>query len=447
MVHHIQLQTALAAVVFGGAAALQLVLPAGHHQQPQIGPPQDAVKKGHLHVGFQRDFLLAGQVAVGSVGKRPHPCVPLLQRLQAGRPLPDVGQRGAVGGQPGAQRLQRPGGLCLLRQQAFPAGLLGGGVNGFALGQQGGQLLDGGVDAQQLGAAGVAGILGGLTGRVQLLHGLPGLLLGSLGGRRIGKLQPRPQGVQLGGQLGPAAVQPRQLFPVGGQPGVQRLHRLLLPGHQNGQLLLSAQPFLRLRTLPGQRVQRGLYPGQLLGQTGAKPVRFAARQCLRQLAHKARLQCVPLAPQPALRRLRLAALPGQRLPLLLPGLEGGFPLLQSSAQRLPPGNAAVQLRQRCVQLCQRPGGLLPAPGQLFRGGIGGRVCRVGGHALQQLALPLLKGRFGPPCRKALFHGLTAGVLQRLPCGVQLRLGGGGAGHLRRGGVMHRAAHRAGRALL
>ena len=443
MVHHVQFQTALAAVVFGGAAAFQLVLPAGHHQQPQIGPPQDAVKKGHLHVGFQRNFLLAGQVAVGGVGKRPHPRVPLLQRLQAGRPLPDVVQRGTVGGQPGAQRLQRPGGLRLLRQQAFPAGLLGGGVDFLALRQQGGQLLDGGVDAQQLGAAGVAGILGGLAGCVQLLHGLPGLLLGSLGGRRIGKLQPRPQGVQLGGQLGPAAVQPRQLFPVGGQSGVQRLHRLLLPGHQNGQLLPPAQPLLRLCALLCQRVQRGLHVGQRTGQL----CQLAARQSIRHLAHKARMQRFPLAPQPALRRQRLAALPGQRLPLLLPGFKGSFPLLNGLSQRLPPGNAFVQLRQRRVQLRQRPGGVLPAPGQLFGGGVGGWVGRVGGHALQQLALPLLKGGSGPPRRKAFFHGLTAGVLQRLPGGVQFRLGGGGAGHLRRGGVMHRAAHRAGRALL
>ena len=67
MVDHVQLQAALAAVVLRLAPALQLILASGHQHEAGICPGQDAVKTGHLDVGFQHDLLFSGNGSVGSV--------------------------------------------------------------------------------------------------------------------------------------------------------------------------------------------------------------------------------------------------------------------------------------------------------------------------------------------------------------------------------------------
>ena len=77
MIDHFQFQTGLAPVIFPTSLAPQLILIAGHHQKPAVGPPDDPVKKGHLHIGLQHHLFLASQGTIDGVGKSRHPAVPL----------------------------------------------------------------------------------------------------------------------------------------------------------------------------------------------------------------------------------------------------------------------------------------------------------------------------------------------------------------------------------
>ena len=79
MVNDIQLQTGLTFITIHCIPALQVVLPAGHFLQADIGPHQDLIKISPLNIGFQLDFLLPADVAVGGIGQGLHPGILLLQ--------------------------------------------------------------------------------------------------------------------------------------------------------------------------------------------------------------------------------------------------------------------------------------------------------------------------------------------------------------------------------
>ena len=63
MVDDVQLQTALALAVIRLPPALEFILSAGHDQKPEIGPPEDSVKEGHLNISLQGDFFSAGEIS------------------------------------------------------------------------------------------------------------------------------------------------------------------------------------------------------------------------------------------------------------------------------------------------------------------------------------------------------------------------------------------------
>ena len=65
MIDDIQLQPALALHVVRVPAALEVVLPAGHLLQPEVGALENAVKIRRLDVGLQIDFCLALQISGG----------------------------------------------------------------------------------------------------------------------------------------------------------------------------------------------------------------------------------------------------------------------------------------------------------------------------------------------------------------------------------------------
>ena len=71
-------------------------MPAGHHHEPHIGAPDDAVKKGHLNIGFQHDFFLAGKPAVGRVGKCLHALKPFFGFLHLADLRPQIFQNGPI---------------------------------------------------------------------------------------------------------------------------------------------------------------------------------------------------------------------------------------------------------------------------------------------------------------------------------------------------------------
>ena len=106
VVDDIQLQAALAAVVLCLNTPLQLVLSAGHHHEPGVGPGDDAVKIGHLDIGLQHDLLLAADVAVGGVRQRPDPGPLLLRLLQVPALLFQVFQGRLVAADAGRQLCQ-----------------------------------------------------------------------------------------------------------------------------------------------------------------------------------------------------------------------------------------------------------------------------------------------------------------------------------------------------
>ena len=79
MIDDIQFQSALAHPVSRGFSALEVILPARHLSEPEIGPLQNPVKIRGLDVGFQHHLLFAGHAAIGCLGKRLHPRIPGFQ--------------------------------------------------------------------------------------------------------------------------------------------------------------------------------------------------------------------------------------------------------------------------------------------------------------------------------------------------------------------------------
>ena len=98
MVNDIQLQTGLTFITIHCIPALQVVLPAGHFLQTDIGPHQDLIKISPLNIGFQLDFLLPADVAVGGIGQGLHPGILLLQIRKGGCLGGDMVPRPRIGG-------------------------------------------------------------------------------------------------------------------------------------------------------------------------------------------------------------------------------------------------------------------------------------------------------------------------------------------------------------
>ena len=106
MIDNVQLQAALAAVVLGLRAPLELILSAGHDHQPGVGPCQDAVKIGHLYIGLEHDLLAPYELPARRIG----------QRLDPSPFLFGLGERRAV-------RLQRAQGVLIAVQAGRAGGL------------------------------------------------------------------------------------------------------------------------------------------------------------------------------------------------------------------------------------------------------------------------------------------------------------------------------------
>ena len=70
VVDHFEVKTGLAPTVSAhGIAALQVILVGGHDAKPFVGPPDYAVKKGHLDIGLQFYFGSESAAAGGGIGK------------------------------------------------------------------------------------------------------------------------------------------------------------------------------------------------------------------------------------------------------------------------------------------------------------------------------------------------------------------------------------------
>ena len=156
MVDDAKVQPGLAALVLC-TDALQLVLPGGHLHQPGVGIAQNAVQIVHLDVGFQLDFLLAGQSAARRSSQCADPLPPAFQRLPRLGGSAVLGRCFAVG-----QQLCRK--LLFPAAQGLPRGGQFGLLCGKLLGAAGGQFLLGGglLCGQRLhsGLGGGNGLLG-----------------------------------------------------------------------------------------------------------------------------------------------------------------------------------------------------------------------------------------------------------------------------------------------
>ena len=82
MIHYIQLQPALAPVVFCFPPTFQLILTAAHDEEPNIGPRDDPVKIRHLHISFQHDLFLASKRATCRIRQCLDPPPPGLNLFQ-----------------------------------------------------------------------------------------------------------------------------------------------------------------------------------------------------------------------------------------------------------------------------------------------------------------------------------------------------------------------------
>ena len=160
MVDDLQVQAALAPVVVRLPPAAQLVLPAGHHQEADVGPTDDLVEVGGLDISLQLDVLFFPERAVGGVGKGLDPAVGLLRRGQGGLLALNVVQGGLVAGQTDVE---------LLRLGGLPGALLG---EARLLLQPGGGVR-GGLPLQQLPGLGDLGLEGGDLALDVVNAGLP----------------------------------------------------------------------------------------------------------------------------------------------------------------------------------------------------------------------------------------------------------------------------------
>ena len=97
MVEDVQLQAALGLVALRRLPPPELVLVAGHDQQPPVRPRYDPVKIRRLDIGLEHDLLFPGQPPVRCVGQRLDPLVAALQPGQLSRSFRDVSEYFGVG--------------------------------------------------------------------------------------------------------------------------------------------------------------------------------------------------------------------------------------------------------------------------------------------------------------------------------------------------------------
>ena len=79
MINNVQFQTALTALIACNLPTLQIILPAGHFPQTQVGSLQDTIEIGSLDVSFQHDLVFTGYGTVGRIGQSLDPCISGLQ--------------------------------------------------------------------------------------------------------------------------------------------------------------------------------------------------------------------------------------------------------------------------------------------------------------------------------------------------------------------------------
>ena len=87
------------------AAALEIILPAGHLLEPEVRTAQDVVKVRCLNIGFQIDLCLARKCSGGSSGKHVHPGELLLQRIKRITLFDDLIMRAPIDRKPGVNAL------------------------------------------------------------------------------------------------------------------------------------------------------------------------------------------------------------------------------------------------------------------------------------------------------------------------------------------------------
>ncbi len=231
VVHDVQLQTALPLLAFPEAPALEVILAAGHFPQAQVGPFQNPVKEGGLDVGFQHDFLFAGNSAVGRIGQGLDPDVAAVQRVHfvglPGNVFPGM----LVGGNAGMDRPLCGEDLGFAGQQCCFLGSQRRHIGFGAVCQLLPQLFCGSPGTRQLFPDAVYGFLGGGLRLLQLLQAglqIPAL---RLRGSPVTVHQFFPQGGNLLFQLLPLCGQGGDLL-SGGSCGCFRLRQLgFVPGN------------------------------------------------------------------------------------------------------------------------------------------------------------------------------------------------------------------------
>ena len=146
---------------------------------------ENPVKIGHLNVGLQHDFFLAGEIAVGGVGQGADPGIPGFQGHQLRLPRMDVFQGRGIGGDPAVAALLFPLQLLPPGQGGGLVFLLRRSVNGGGRFQLEPQLPGGGAEADHRFTAGAVLLLRplqrlgkGVPGMAFLPEGLLGLLPG-----------------------------------------------------------------------------------------------------------------------------------------------------------------------------------------------------------------------------------------------------------------------------
>ena len=324
-----------------------------------------------------------------------------------------------------------------LRRQRAAALLQGGDVLRRAPVQQLGQGPDRLVRPGQGGAGRVVGPLGPLKGPIERralpLQRLPPVL----GRRRVGVREVRAQGGELVGQLRPAALLPGRLLPRPGEGKGQVRQGLLPLGERPLQRPPAGQPLLRLPEGGGEPIQ--------LRRRVAAGVRAPRGRAVRLLVDR-----VP----ELLRALLAPAVQGAAVPLRLgeSGAQGLLPVRQGRDPALlgvelrPQGRPGVLPRVQRPQLRPEPVALrrrLAPDGRQTLGGVEGRhVVKNGRELGAELPLALLH-------RRRRLSGQGAGRVGRLTGGLRRRLGrverplrGDLLRPPRRGGVVHRPAHRA-----
>ena len=435
VVDDVQLQAALAAVVLRLPAALQFILAAGHGHEPPVGPGDDPLEAGHLHIGLQHHLLPAGDGAGGRVGQGLHPPPLLLQPGKLTGALADALGAAAVGLHPGGQGVVPPAldrsplrqGFLLLCQR-LPVDLRFAGKPLRQLAHSAPQLRRGFLSLCQAALRRLQRQPQLSAACLQLTQ--PALRLSPVG---KGQLHGRKAALQIGLFLFPLRRCPAQRLHAAGE-----LLALRLPGRDAAVQLRLAPQLLFLRG-HGPVQLRPAYPQQLrlsLGAVGDLLLRHIAQQLpgmVRPGGTGAVPPALPLAGRAAGRRCRLPGvlriLADKIQPLLIrcairQGRRGG--MLQRSAHRT--GLAGTQLRrQQACLLIQKQAvhpliGLLQPLCPLRRQGVallglgqappqGGTVRRLllqsrqGGQPLggtvplRQQTLPLRAGIFQ---RQALF---------------------------------------------